>query len=79
MTMATTASILSPLPYPRALYIAGANSGKPNPAMDLRNVTAARAENNGRSRSASCSLKHCVFGDYSPEAAWNVKASMTYV
>lgn len=44
MTMATAPKMESPLPYPRALYIVGANSGKPNPAQDRRNVTAAKAE-----------------------------------
>lgn len=42
--MATAARIESPLPYPSALYIAGANSGKPKPAHDRQNVTAASAE-----------------------------------
>ena len=41
--MAKHARIVSPLPYPSALYIAGANSGKPNPASERRKVAAARA------------------------------------
>lgn len=43
MTIATAPRIESPLPYPSALYIVGANSGKPNPAHERRNVTAASA------------------------------------
>lgn len=43
MTIATAPRIESPFPYPRALYMDGANRGKPNPAQDRRNVTAARA------------------------------------
>lgn len=44
MTAPTIASTVLPHPYPRASYIAGANSGKPNPAQERRNVTAARAK-----------------------------------
>ena len=44
-TIAKHARIVSPLPYPSALYIAGANSGKPKPARERRNVTAASAKN----------------------------------
>lgn len=43
-TIATTASIVSPLPKPSALYIEGAKSGKANPARDRRQFTAARAD-----------------------------------
>lgn len=44
ITMATTARIVSPFPYPSALYIAGANRGNPKPAIDRRHAAAARAE-----------------------------------
>lgn len=43
MTIAITANIVSPFPYPSALYIDGAKRGKPNPAADRRKVTAASA------------------------------------
>ena len=43
MTIATAPRIESPTPYPSALYIVGANSGKPKPAHERRNVTAASA------------------------------------
>ena len=42
-TTATAARIVFPTPYPSALYMAGAKSGKAKPAMDLKNETAARA------------------------------------
>ena len=41
--MAKQARMVSPFPYPSALYIAGANNGKPKPARERKNVTAARA------------------------------------
>ena len=41
--MAKAARIVSPLPYPRALYSAGAKSGNPKPARERRNATAAKA------------------------------------
>lgn len=44
MTIATIARIVSPLPKPRAEYIAGANRGNPKPANDRRNETAANAD-----------------------------------
>jgi hypothetical protein len=50
ITSAKPASSVSPHPYPSALYIAGANSGKPNPARLRRQDTAARAL-------AACSVK----------------------
>lgn len=43
ITAPTIASTVLPHPYPKALYIAGAKSGKPNPAQERRQVTAARA------------------------------------
>ena len=43
MTIAMAARILSPLPYPSLLYIVGANNGKPKPANERKNETAARA------------------------------------
>ena len=43
MTTATTASMVSPLPNPSALYIAGANNGKPKPQRERKNATAASA------------------------------------
>ena len=53
MTIATAPRIESPLPYPSAAYIVGANSGKPNPAHERRNVTAASAAGRGqRARTA---------------------------
>lgn len=44
MATATENNTVFPFPYPRDLYIAGANRGKPNPASDLRVPTAARAD-----------------------------------
>lgn len=41
---ATENKTVFPLPYPRDLYMAGANRGNPNPASDLRVPTAARAD-----------------------------------
>ena len=41
--IATNASKVSPHPTPRAAYIAGANSGKPKPAMERKNVVEASA------------------------------------
>lgn len=49
-TIATTAKIVLPFPYPSLLNISGANSGKPNPAALLKNDTAAIAD-------AACSVK----------------------
>lgn len=43
MTMAITASTVSPLPNPSAEYIAGANRGNPQPANERRQATAAIA------------------------------------
>ena len=43
-TIAKIAKTVSPFPYPRALYIAGANSGKPNPASERKHETAASAK-----------------------------------
>ena len=43
MTMATAASTVSPLPNPSAEYIAGANSGNPQPASERKQDTAAIA------------------------------------
>ena len=43
MRIPTHARIVLPLPNPSALYIAGANSGNPNPASDRRNDVAASA------------------------------------
>lgn len=40
---ANAARIVFPFPYPRAANIAGAKSGKPKPARDRKNETAARA------------------------------------
>lgn len=40
----THARIVSPLPYPNRSYMMGANKGKPNPASDRKNETAARAK-----------------------------------
>lgn len=41
--MARHARMVSPFPYPSFAYIAGANRGKPKPARERRNETAARA------------------------------------
>ena len=41
--------MVSPFPYPSALYIAGEKSGKPKPAKERRHETAARARNVGMS------------------------------
>lgn len=41
--MAKHARIVSPLPYPSALYIAGAKSGKQKPAIKRKNARAASA------------------------------------
>ncbi len=38
------AKIVSPLPYPSASYMYGAKSGKPNPASERKQDTAARAK-----------------------------------
>lgn len=43
MTIAHTARMVSPFPYPSFAYIVGANSGKPNPARERKHETAARA------------------------------------
>jgi len=43
MNTARTAKIVFPLPYPSDWNIAGAKSGKPNPAHDRRKVAAASA------------------------------------
>ena len=42
--MATAARILFPFPYPKSLYMTGANSGNPNPARERRHDTAASAD-----------------------------------
>ena len=44
MTTAAENNTVFPFPYPRDLYMAGANRGKPNPASDLSVPTAARAD-----------------------------------
>ena len=41
--MANAARMVSPFPYPSALYMGGAKSGKPNPVTDRRKFAAARA------------------------------------
>ena len=43
MTMATTASIVSPFPNPSAEYIVGAKRGNPQPASERRQDAAAIA------------------------------------
>jgi len=42
--IAKTAKTVLPLPYPNLSYIVGANNGNPNPAIDRKTRTAARAE-----------------------------------
>lgn len=42
--IAIQAKMVSPLPYPRAAYMDGANNGNPNPHNERRKATAARAE-----------------------------------
>jgi hypothetical protein len=42
-TIENPASRVEPPPYPRALYIAGAKSGKPKPAKERKHDTAANA------------------------------------
>lgn len=44
MATATENNIVFPLPYPRDLYITGAERGRPNPARDLSVPTAASAD-----------------------------------
>lgn len=48
--IANAARIVQPLPYPNLAYMAGAKSGKPKPARERRQDTAASAD-------AACSVK----------------------
>jgi len=71
--MATTAKTVLPIPYPSALYMAGAKSGKPNPATERKQDTAASATYNiiNRMRGNNIQWRNI------PDAACKVNASIT--
>lgn len=79
MTTANAARMVFPFPYPSALYIAGANSGKPKPASERRHDTAANANHTAQTKKRvsrvhmACNRR----GRGVPEAECRVKASMT--
>ncbi len=86
--MATAARIVSPFPKPRALYIAGAKSGKPKPATERRNETAARATRarqwvglraEGRGECVYGAGNGDMEGGDAPDAACKLKVSTTYI
>ena len=61
MANATAARTVLPTPYPSLAYIAGAKSGKPNPAIERRKETAASAVRSGSRharRKSSLSVQH---------------------
>lgn len=70
-TMATTARIVSPFPYPSLLYMDGAKRGNPNPARERRHETAASPRVH-QHRPSHSSIN-------SPDAAYSVNVSTTYV
>ncbi len=75
MTMASTAKIVSPFPYPSFAYIAGANNGNPNAKTERMNVTAANAGITPRVSPSTHVRKRVP----SPEAANSVNVSTKYV
>ena len=79
ITIAAHAKIVFPFPYPRALYIAGANSGKPKPAIERKNVVEASAIEQAMLLQSRSNELTKYGGVYLPDAAYNVKESMTYI
>ena len=70
--IAKHARTVHPFPYPSLLNMAGANSGNPKPANDRKHETAASAIKVKRIRNE---VTENI--DFVPEAACNVKASIT--
>ena len=71
--IANAASIVSPFPRPRALYMLGAKSGNPKPATHRKKETAANAIRRVRLK---LEPSHADKKD-APDAACKVNASMT--
>ena len=77
-TIANAARMVLPLPYPRAPYIIGANSGNPNPAKALKKSTAASAIPQRVNIHIDFGCENGVKADeWIPDAACRVNASMT--
>ena len=73
--IARHARIVAPFPYPSLLNMAGANRGKPKPAIDRRHDVAASAM-----IKIMCNWnvqRNYMENSVVPEAACNVKASIT--